>query len=94
MLRISLWVLIACIGVFFILVSPQWLNQLNWFMQDQIVRQTASEQPVDSVVLIDIDEDSIQMLSAWPWPRSLLAELIEQLAQKQVKVIALDIIFP
>lgn len=94
MLRISLWVLIACIGVFFILVSPQWLNQLNWFMQDQIVRQTPSEQPVDSVVLIDIDEDSIQMLSAWPWPRSLLAELIEQLAQKQVKVIALDIIFP
>jgi adenylate cyclase len=94
MLRISLWVLIACVGVFFLLVSPQWLNQLNWFMQDQIVRQAASEQPVDSVVLIDIDEESIQMLSAWPWPRSLLAELIEQLAQKQVKVIALDIVFP
>lgn len=94
MLRISLWVLIACVGVFFLLVSPQWLNQLNWFMQDQIVRQAVSEQPVDSVVLIDIDEESIQMLSAWPWPRSLLAELIEQLAQKQVKVIALDIVFP
>ncbi|MBD3767225.1 MAG: adenylate/guanylate cyclase domain-containing protein [Gammaproteobacteria bacterium] len=94
LLRVSIWVITACIGVFLVLVSPQWLNQLNWFMQDQIVRQTASDQPVDSVVLIDIDEESIQLLSAWPWPRSLLAELIEQLAQKQVKVIALDMIFP
>lgn len=94
MLRISLWILMTCVGLFFTLASPQWLNQLNWLVHDQIVRQVTVKHPVDSVVLVDIDEESIEMLSAWPWPRTLLAELIEQLAQTHIKVMALDIVFP
>lgn len=93
-LRFFLWMLLAVMGLWFTLSPPIWLNQLNWLAQDQIVRQQANQQSVESVVLIDIDEESIQLLSAWPWQRSLLAELIEQLARKQAKVIALDIVFP
>lgn len=94
MLRASLWLVLICMGAWLYLTNPTWLKQLNWLMQDQIVKQAANEGLVESVVLIDIDEESIQLLSAWPWPRSLLANLIEKISENGAKVIALDIIFP
>lgn len=94
MLRVSLWALLALMSMLLLWSNPQWLNQLNWLTQDKMVRYAASEASVDSVVLIDIDEASLQLLSAWPWPRSLSAQLIEKLVAAQVKVIGIDIVFP
>lgn len=93
-LRASLWLVLICMGAWLYLTNPVWLKQLNWLLHDQIVKQAANEEFVESVVLIDIDEESIQLLSAWPWSRSLLANLIEKISEHGAKVIALDIIFP
>jgi len=45
------------------------------------------------VVIIDIDDASLKELGRWPWPRSLLAKLIDQLKQQGVVVVATDIMF-
>ncbi len=46
------------------------------------------------VTIIDIDESSLKEFGQWPWPRSLLAELIDRLIEHYPSVIGVDFIFP
>lgn len=46
------------------------------------------------IVVIDIDEESLQRIGRWPWPRVTLAELLQQLQKQQPAIIGLDILFP
>ncbi len=46
------------------------------------------------VVIIDIDEHSLEQYGQWPWPRSLVAQLIEKVGVMKPASIALDIIMP
>jgi len=45
------------------------------------------------VRVVLIDDRSIELLGAWQWPRYYLARLTEELARRQAKVIAFDIVF-
>ena len=45
------------------------------------------------VVVVDIDEKSIQALGAWPWPRSRMADLLTQLDKDGVSLKMLDVLF-
>jgi adenylate cyclase len=49
-----------------------------------------TEQPV---VIVDIDEASLHALGQWPWPRTLLADLVTKLDALGAACIAFDIIF-
>ena len=47
------------------------------------------------VVVVDIDEASLQAVGPWPWPRTTLAALIGELFERYgVALVALDIVFP
>jgi adenylate cyclase len=45
------------------------------------------------VVVVDIDEKSIQALGAWPWPRSRMADLLNHLDRDGVSLKMLDVLF-
>lgn len=47
----------------------------------------------DSVVIIDIDEKSLQTLGQWPWSRDILSKILKNLSKKDVAIIGLDIVF-
>ena len=47
--------------------------------------------PSDRVVVVAIDEKSVNKLGRWPWSRKVIASLIDKL--RQAKVVALDIVF-
>lgn len=47
----------------------------------------------DSVVIIDIDEKSLQALGQWPWSRDILSKILYNLSNAQVAVIGFDIVF-
>jgi adenylate cyclase len=44
-------------------------------------------------VIVDIDEASLAALGQWPWPRTLLADLVNKLTKMGAAAIAFDIIF-
>lgn len=46
------------------------------------------------VVVVDIDEASLQALGPWPWPRATTATLVDKLAEAGAAVRVLDIGFP
>src|SRR5580765_5019084 len=57
-----------------------------------LVSQLGSAQTAPEVAVVDIDEQAASALGEWPWPRSRLARLVEQLAAAKPRVLALDIV--
>jgi len=45
------------------------------------------------VVVIDIDEASLKKYGQWPWPRTLVAELVHRIAEGHPRVLGIDIVF-
>lgn len=83
----GLWWLI---GFFF---TPT-LNALEERSGDWAWRANASTHRESRVILVDIDEASLQQLGPWPWPRQQVAELSDKLAAEGASLQVLDIIFP
>ncbi|MBU2583596.1 MAG: adenylate/guanylate cyclase domain-containing protein [Alphaproteobacteria bacterium] len=50
--------------------------------------------PAFPVKVVAIDEASLKVLGQWPWPRNILARLVNRLSQAGAKAIAFDIILP
>ncbi|MDY0743754.1 adenylate/guanylate cyclase domain-containing protein [Paucibacter sp. R3-3] len=55
---------------------------------DLRVRLTAPAEPDPRIVIIDIDERSLAALGRWPWKRSLLADLLEKVFDRQGALLA------
>ncbi|MCP4979018.1 MAG: CHASE2 domain-containing protein [Gammaproteobacteria bacterium] len=49
--------------------------------------------PSDKIVVIAIDDESINNIGRWPWPRDLHAELINRLSEGGAKVIGQTVLF-
>jgi len=47
----------------------------------------------DKIVIIDIDEDSIQKIGRWAWPRKIHGYLIDYLTRAGAKTIVFDLLF-
>ena len=46
-----------------------------------------------SVVIVAADEESLVEFGAWPWSRSLLAEITDRLRELGAKVVVYDVFF-
>ncbi|MGB6969867.1 MAG: CHASE2 domain-containing protein, partial [Methyloceanibacter sp.] len=46
------------------------------------------------VRIVDIDEDSLKKIGQWPWPRTVLAQLVRKLSENGAAAIGFDIVFP
>jgi adenylate cyclase len=44
-------------------------------------------------VIVDIDEKSVAAFGQWPWPRTILADLLSRLYEWQAAAIAFDVVF-
>lgn len=49
--------------------------------------------PTTEIVIVYIDEKSIADIGRWPWPRSVMAELIGRISADKPRVIGIDIMF-
>jgi adenylate cyclase len=50
--------------------------------------------PTLPVRVIDIDEESLKQVGQWPWPRTVLADLVTKLGQNGAAAIGFDMVFP
>ena len=67
------------------------LRLRNFDFYQVLKPREAKQRPV---VIVDIDEASISQLGQWPWPRTLIAELVDKLHQAGAAVIGFDIMLP
>jgi adenylate cyclase len=70
-------------------------DRLDWLVYDLRFNQTLPADPVPhrDVVIVDIDEASLAEVGHFPWPRSVLAQLIDRLVEAGVVVVGFDIVF-
>ncbi len=52
------------------------------------------EQTARPVVIVDMDEKSQKEIGQWPWPRTVLADLVSEIARAGAVAIGFDIVFP
>ncbi|MCH7831671.1 MAG: adenylate/guanylate cyclase domain-containing protein [Proteobacteria bacterium] len=62
------------------------------FYQQQKPREIPPPQG-KPVTIIDLDEESLAEIGQWPWPRTIVAKLIENLTQMGAALVAFDIVF-
>ena len=88
--------LIASIELFSTGSLAKLVNRVEGIIYDSRLLLTLSETPRridETVVIIDIDEKSMQEQGRFPWSRSKLADLVTKLSDAGVIVIAFDIFF-
>jgi adenylate cyclase len=49
--------------------------------------------PPDDIVVIAIDNRSLQAIGRWPWPRSIHAQLLDRLAEAHPRAVGYDVLF-
>ena len=52
-------------------------------------RQSATQ----AVVIVDLDEESLDAIGQWPWPRTIVAELVARVADYGSVAMAFDLVF-
>ena len=72
--------------------TSHFLQRLNYLFYDLILPLQSSDFS-DDIVVVAIDDSSLEELGRWPWNRSRHAELVSHLTLMQAKAIGLDIIF-
>lgn len=68
------------------------LDSVDFFFQDKFMQHESATD--NRIVIVGIDDESIQNVGKWPWNRSVHAQLIDMLTQGRPAVIAFDVTFP
>lgn len=70
------------------------LNRLENFTYDARLNLLMPEGIDERIVIVDIDEYSLQVEGRWPWSRNKLSALVNQLFDHyQIKVLGFDVVF-
>ncbi|MFP4474477.1 MAG: protein kinase domain-containing protein [Desulfatibacillaceae bacterium] len=73
-------------------VRVDFLDSLEYRIYDAMMHlRTAPEGDAD-IVIVDIDDDSIEKLGRWPWPRSLIADGVNTINAGAPRVIGLNLV--
>ena len=70
------------------------VSQLDHIVYDTRLKLTMPRGIDDRIVILDIDEKSLEEVGRWPWPRDVMARLMTKLFDRyQVAVVAFDVVF-
>ena len=72
--------------------SPPWMERLERISYDAVTRLALPDTPIDQrILLIEIDQKSLDKLGSWPWPRQVIARMVHLAKGSGAKVIGLNV---
>lgn len=89
------WIVISAVVAVIIVgyIASTW-NGYSYFIYDGVINLMAQENNADAdVVIVTIDEKSINALGRWPWSREYHAQLVDVLQAAQPQVLGFSILF-
>ncbi len=69
------------------------LQPLEYKVYDSMAR-LRQRKAATKVVVLAIDDQSIQQLGSWPWPRSYIAEMVQQLSVYGTHTMGISLLYP
>ena len=92
--RLVAWGLMASLLVAGLYLYPPFLlAYLDQRVYDVLFRSAHRFQTSRRVVIVDVDERSLARFGRWPWPRTLLAQLLEKIGALGAASVGIDMIF-
>ena len=73
--------------------KPALLQPLDFINYDLLLRNFPDNHASKKLIIVDLDEKSLNRYGQWPWPRYRIAELLDKIAVMKPAVISLDIFF-
>jgi adenylate cyclase len=73
--------------------EPMLLVQFRLHVFDEFLRLKPRAYEPTPVRIADIDDESLERFGQWPWPRTLLAKLVNRLDEMGAAAVAFDILF-
>src|SRR5262249_29543268 len=73
--------------------DPDLLVAMRFKFFDMFQQWLPRQETAFPVTIVDIDEPSLAELGQWPWPRSVLASLVNRLPQDGAAAIGFDVVF-
>jgi adenylate cyclase len=90
--QITLLLLLLLAAVMLRLQDPPAIEQLRQLTFDHYNKLSPRKAHSD-ILIVDIDEESIQKYGQWPWPRTAVAELPVILKEMGAKAVVFDMVF-
>lgn len=75
-------------------VAVTWLvPSLSAASVNMLFRFRGQLSPPDDIVIVGIDDASLQQVGKWPWPRSVMASMLDRIMDAHPRAIGLDVIY-
>ncbi|MFA7573236.1 MAG: CHASE2 domain-containing protein, partial [Lutispora sp.] len=82
MIALKKWSLVTHISLFILFTIFMFFNifeTLDYRLQDALYQESEVTNP--DIVIVGIDDESLNMLGRWPWPRDYHGELIRLIGE-------------
>ena len=88
------WMGVGCLGIVVILLSSfgRFSAGIDQLVYDRFLNLRA-QALLSDIVVVEIDNASIAQIGRWPWPRSVHARLLEQIAAARPAAVVFDVLF-
>lgn len=88
---LSIFLLLA--GLALVVVVTWSFPALTLASQTLLFRIRGAFVPSQEIVVLAIDDHSMREIGPWPWPRTVMAEVIDRLSKSQPRAIGIDVIY-
>ena len=92
---VSFWgIALSTVLIVLSMLKPTLFEYFSYKLYDEWLLLSAHGQPSDQILIVDIDEKSLNVHGQWPWPRYKVATILDRLEEAGAKAISLDMMFP
>ncbi len=92
-LHVILYALAASLAVGALaLARPTLIADLDLRVYDELLRRTQPPAASGRVAIVAVDEKSLAEVGQWPWPRDVVAHLVDRVRDLGAEIIAFDVI--
>ncbi len=98
--RRAIWATVLSLGIALIFESAGSfqtidLQRLDLWLRDVLVATVTSREEVEQgLVVVAVDEASLQKVGRWPWSWNVHARIVDELMRLGARAVAFDVVFP
>lgn len=86
-------ILLSLLLTFIYIYFPKLPNSFDDKLRDYLFTFRGAIPSNNNVVIIDIDEASLEKLGQWPWSRNIVSKVVENLTLANIGIIGFDVVF-
>lgn len=92
--RIFIWgVVWTTVFAALFFLKPTLMQRLDFMNYDLLLKNFPNNHASKQLIIVDIDEKSLNRYGQWPWPRYRIAELLDKIKAMKPTVVSLDMFF-